>query len=131
MKKEYSYKAFFYSLTGIIMIILFLAISQRCSGQIPKDKQDHLIVGTSIGFMTSTLTINTDKSFVYSMASVTLIAGGKELVYDKWMGKGNPEWKDFGYSVGGAVIGWGIVKIFKMIGNKRTRNYTGMRFNNL
>ena len=121
MKKEYSNKAFFYSLIGMIMVVIFLSISQRCSGQIPKDKQDHLLAGTSIGFMASALTINTDKTFVYSIASVTLIAGGKEIVYDKWMGKGKPEWKDFGYSLGGAVIGWGMIKAIKFICNGKIR----------
>lgn len=124
MKKEFTYKVTFYAILGIF-IILFLSIP-KCQAQIPKDKQDHLLAGTSIGFMSSAMTVNTDKMFLTSMASVTLIAGSKELVYDKWMGKGQPEFKDFAYSVGGAVIGWGVVKVFKLIGNKRTRNYKGM-----
>jgi hypothetical protein len=34
-----------------------------------------------------------------SMAIVALIGAGKELIYDKFMNKGNCEWLDFGFTI--------------------------------
>lgn len=42
-------------------------------------------------------------------AGITLFGWGfgKEIVYDKWMGKGTPEWMDFAADIVGTVIGCG------------------------
>jgi hypothetical protein len=42
-------------------------------------------------------------------AGITLFVWGfgKEIVYDKWMGKGTPEWMDFVADIMGTVIGCG------------------------
>jgi uncharacterized protein YfiM (DUF2279 family) len=86
---------------------------RNCSAQIPKDKQDHFVAGVLIGFSSSALTVNTNKSLITSLSSSVIIGGGKELIYDKWMGKGTPEFKDFAYTIAGSVTGWAIVKLFK------------------
>ena len=38
-------------------------------------------------------------------ASFSLLVGAlKELVYDKWMGKGTPSWGDFGADMVGVIL---------------------------
>ena len=98
-----------------IISILLLFISTLIVAQLPTDKKDHLIAGTLIGFTASTITINTRPivSFAISTGSAVVIGGSKELVYDKWMGKGTPEWSDVGYTVLGSTIGYGMVQGFK------------------
>jgi len=34
-----------------------------------------------------------------------IIGAGKELIYDKWMGKGTPEWKDMHFNLWGGLVG--------------------------
>lgn len=115
MSKEFSYKAFFYSVIGLIMIIAFFAISQKCSSQLPKDKQAHLLAGTLIGFSMSSITVDSKPvvSLVWSLGTTVVIGGGKELIYDKALRMGKPEWKDFGWTMAGSVTGFGIVQGFK------------------
>jgi len=122
MKKEMTYKASFYAWIGIILMILFLSIQANC--QIPKDKQSHLLAGSFIGFSTASLTINAkpEISFICVLGSSTLIGGGKELIYDKWMGKGTPEFKDFAYTVAGGITGYAIVRGFKFACERIGRN---------
>jgi uncharacterized protein YfiM (DUF2279 family) len=98
----------------IILLAVFLILMPvKCNAQIPKDKQDHFVVGIFIGFSGSSLTVNTNKSLITSLSSAVIIGGGKELIYDKWMGRGTPEFKDFAYTVAGSVTGWAVVKLFK------------------
>lgn len=99
------------------IIFILLLISATSSAQLPKDKQDHLLVGTMIGFSASSMTVNQKPiiSFAWSIGSTAVIGGSKELIYDKWMGNGTPEWKDFGWTMIGGVAGFGIVQGFKGI----------------
>ena len=98
----------------------FIIIFTSCQAQLPKDKQNHLVCGSAIGFWASSATINKPiiNSFCWSVGSTVVIGGSKELIYDKWMGKGTPEWKDLGWTVIGGVTGWGIVIGFKVMFNK-------------
>ena len=56
----------------------------------PYDKKWHMILSAAaclfLGLLLPILTA----------AGITLVFGvGKEIVYDKWMGRGTPEWLDF------------------------------------
>ena len=97
-----------------ILIAILLLITSVCQAQLPKDKQNHLVCGSAIGFWASSLTIEKPviNSLCWSVGSTVVIGGSKELIYDKWMGKGTPEWKDLGWTVIGGVTGWGIVTLF-------------------
>jgi len=76
MKKELSYKAFFFSFIGIILLTGFL----KCSAQIPKDKQAHLYIGAGIGAWSMTLPPQHGlKPVAYSFAISTTLGGAKEL----------------------------------------------------
>lgn len=118
-----------------LLIILLLFSFLSVSGQLPKDKQDHLMAGSLIGSWGAFLTINEKplKSFCWSVGPAVVIGGGKELVYDKWMGQGTPEWKDFGWTVVGSVASYGIIrglkwtveKIDKRQNRKYKKNYAG------
>lgn len=37
--------------------------------------------------------------FVIALLATIIVAGAKEVVWDKWMHKGTPEWADFWYSI--------------------------------
>jgi uncharacterized protein YfiM (DUF2279 family) len=113
MKKENKYFCKVILSVWLITIFATVLFCRSCSAQIAKDKQDHFAAGVLIGFSSSALTVNTNKSLITSLSSAVIIGGGKELIYDKWMGKGTPEFKDFAYTVTGSVTGWAIVKLFK------------------
>ena len=97
------------------LTIILLLLTSVCQAQLPKDKQNHLVCGSAIGFWASSATINKPviNSLCWSIGSTVVIGGSKELIYDKWMGKGTPEWKDLGWTVIGGVTGWGIVTLTK------------------
>lgn len=102
---------------NLIIIFAFLSVIATADGQLQPDKKKHLLVGTEIGFAASAMTVNqkTTTSLAWSLGLSAGIGGAKELVYDKWMHKGTPEWADFGYTVLGGAVGFGIVQGFKGI----------------
>ncbi len=89
------------------LITLLLLLPLLGFGQIIKrDKQYYAYAGAVISG-TSLLTaklfkIPKNQAKLYTMISVVAIGGAKELVYDKWMGKGTPEMQDFLYT---SVVG--------------------------
>ena len=117
-----------------LVIILSLVCVSTCSGQIAKDKVDHLLAGGLIGFSTSTFMVEQPaiNSLALSVGNATVIGGCKELVWDKWMGYGTPEWADLGATVAGSVIGWGITMAFKgtILFVDKKNNYKGMTLGN-
>jgi uncharacterized protein YfiM (DUF2279 family) len=121
MTKENKY--FCKAILSVWLITIFTTVlfCRSCSAQITKDKQDHFAAGVFIGFSSSSLTVNTNKSLITSLSSAVIIGGGKELIYDKWMGRGTPEFKDFAYTVAGSVTGWAIVKLFSLEAQKKRR----------
>ena len=124
MKKEYSYKASFYSLIGIILIIIFLALSQRCEGQVQQDKKLHFGAGLVIAPW-GMATVPYKSDFKQSMTGMVWATGagiGKELIYDKGMGMGTAEIKDVGYTVAGAITGVLIVNGVKVVIRKVRKN---------
>jgi len=115
MKEDFQIKVCMWCIIGIIVSILLFLSTSHCKAQIPKDKQDHLLAGTLIGFSMSSITINSkpEISLAWSLGTTVVIGGGKELIYDKALRMGTPEWKDFGWTMMGSVAGFGIVQGFK------------------
>ncbi len=68
---------------------------------IQKDKLLHFFYGTLIAFLTMNISYITGEEAVMICAAV---AAGKELIYDKMMGKGNCEIMGFVYTVAPAVM---------------------------
>jgi hypothetical protein len=101
-----------------IFVILLLMVTIFAKSQmIPEDKQQHFIAGTAIGFWASVATVNKKPmvSLAWSVGASTVIGAGKEIIYDKWMGKGVPEFKDALWTTIGGVAGFGLVQGFKWI----------------
>jgi uncharacterized protein YfiM (DUF2279 family) len=94
------------------IIITFISESS-CNGQIPPDKQQHFAAGYLIGFSTSVITVGQKplKSLVWDVGIATLIGSAKEA-YDM-TGKGTPEIKDLVYTIGGSLLGYGVIQAFK------------------
>ena len=108
-------------------ILLFIGLT--CSAQIPKDKQDHIAVGSLIGFSSTVLTIDKPalNSLAWSVGAATVIGGAKEL-YD--INHGTAEWADLGATVAGGIIGWGLASTFKglcLLHSKRM-GYKGLTY---
>ena len=115
---------------GKLLIILIL-FPTLLGAQIPKDKQDHFAAGVLIGFSSTCITLEQTKpivSFAYALGSAAVIGTGKELIYDKAMGRGTPETKDVLFTIAGGVAGhfivkgfsWGCDKLVKAIARKKT-----------
>lgn len=98
----------------LIIFGLLLTLLTADAQLFAPDKKKHFLVGTEIGFAASSITVNKKPivGFAWSVGLTTVIGGSKELIYDKWMGKGTPEWKDFGCTVLGGVTGFAIVRGF-------------------
>ena len=63
--------------------------------KIGQDKYLHFAVSTSISIVCMGAADITNISVWYGFFAVVLILAWKEIVYDKWMGKGTPELMDF------------------------------------
>jgi glutamate mutase epsilon subunit len=117
-------------------IIFFLvtfttANAQYSKSMIAQDKQLHFVCGYSIGFNTSICVLNQKplNSLVWTVAVTSTIAIGKEW-YD--IKRGTPEVMDIVYTVGGGLIGYGVVQALKFIPEKKRvilarGNYKGIR----
>ena len=112
------------------IIAAILLISVACSAQIPKDKKDHMLVGTAIGFGASAITINKPVmvSLYWSVGATAVIGGTKELI--DLAGKGNAEWADLGATVAGGIIGWGLASTFKGLAllHSKRMGYKGLTY---
>lgn len=68
---------------------------------IADDKKDHVLLGMFIGYPLQLIGLVLDITFglsiffyIGSFIGIALV-GGKEVIYDWYLGKGNPEWWDF------------------------------------
>lgn len=101
----------------LLLLLSFLIFNcpLLLSQTIPYDKQLHYSAGVMVGYPTAVFsyyyTENTAKTFAWTMGTTILVGGGKELIYDKWMNKGTPDVKDFLWTVGGGLTGFGIVRL--------------------
>ena len=93
----------------IILITIILATLATLQGftQIRTDLKKHFAYGAAIsgGTYTVSYLITEDKltSSLIAFGATAAIGAGKELIYDKLMNKGTPEWKDFGATVLGGI----------------------------
>lgn len=68
---------------------------------IAKDKKDHVLLGMFIGYPLMILgfvidqILNVDFMLVFGGVMAIILVGLKELLYDFYLGKGNPELWDF------------------------------------
>lgn len=128
--KEYNYKAFTYSLIGLILIVLILSV-QNCSG-IEVDKKLHIGCGAFAGawgtWVGSVYTDNPEKSALMGFGISALAGGSKELI-DLGSG-GSVEISDFKATLKGGFIGAGLVYIGMKIFKKR-RSYLSFTGNSL
>ena len=99
----------------LILLALLLIYVQSFCQIIPYDKQLHYAAGMMVGYPTAifsyTYTENVSKTFLWTIGTTAFIAGTKEIVYDKWMERGTPEFKDFLWTMGGGLTGFGIVRL--------------------
>lgn len=61
----------------------------------------------SAGFILAVFTTILFKQWWIILVIPALIGLLKELVYDKWMKRGSPEWLDWGFTILGAIL-WSI-----------------------
>ncbi len=80
---------------------------------IQKDKKLHLEAGLAIGGLSYFAGPFLEESIfgksripgcIWSIGMASLAGAGKEIVYDKWMGKGTPDPKDFYFTLAGGII---------------------------
>ena len=68
---------------------------------IADDKKDHVLLGMFVGYPLQILGLILDLMigipifFLIGTIIGLLIVGAKEVIYDWYLGKGNPEWWDF------------------------------------
>lgn len=68
------------------------------------DKIKHIIAGAVIGLVSALLIKIWDRDLMILGALVALIAGAaKELIWDKWLGKGTPEFADAWFTLWGGL----------------------------
>lgn len=103
----------------ITLSTLFSCFSQT----IPIDKQLHLYAGITVGAW-GTLIVPQEtlwKPAAYGMGSAIIAGAGKEII--DFGGFGTPDWKDFGSTVVGGIVGVGIVTGAKVITRKHKKKY--------
>ncbi len=93
---------------------------------IPRDKELHLEAGAAIGGLSYFIGPFLEESIferpripgcVWSIGMAGLAGAGKEIVYDKWMGKGTPDVGDFYFTlVGGVISGVGLRALEGILG---------------
>lgn len=89
----------------LTFLLLFFAIT---SNAWQPDKTKHLIAGAFVSSGVSVIvfqaTQNKRTAIISGVAASILVSAGKELIYDKAMKRGCPEWGDFGAGVIGATV---------------------------
>ena len=123
--KRIEYKAFTYSLIGLILIVLVLSV-QNCAGGVPVDKKLHIGAGafcSTWGTWVGSV-YYPDRPLKSSIIgfSIALTAGiGKEAL-DHVTG-GRAEFKDLQYTILGGVVGalasYGVMKLVQKKHRKR------------
>ncbi len=112
MRKEHTYKFFFYALIGLI---LMFGIA-KLTAQVQPDKALHFGAGAVSSMFFSTFSMPQNeiwKPAIYGMIGATGLGVSKELL--DLAGLGTPEWADLGATMLGAAISMGIIIIVKVI----------------
>jgi hypothetical protein len=80
--------------------------------KITKDKKKHFVLGILIalaGCFAAYFVLGMKENPIYLGSGLGILAGlAKELVWDKWMGKGTPSQMDFVFTLIGAILGGGL-----------------------
>ncbi len=96
------------TLKSLIILSVIVLSSVQTSKAWEQDKTKHVIAGTVITAATSALTFELTKNkrtaFLAGMAATIVAGAAKELIYDKAMGRGTPEFADFGATVMGMSV---------------------------
>ena len=89
------------------------------------DKKAHMFIGFFISFLLTVIISTGDdvnllfefllRGILASLGVVLIIAGAKEIIYDKVLGKGTPEWADFWFTMIGWSLGVILVLLIKLI----------------
>lgn len=83
---------------------------------VPYDKYLHFIGGLLASIAANAAIDYADgNSAVLGTLSSSGFWAGKEIVYDKWMKKGTPDWWDWLWSTIGAIVGTAIYWAFRLI----------------
>jgi hypothetical protein len=101
------------------LIVVLLSISLCVNSQIARDKSLHLCAGTVIGTWGYFTTLNENLQPLHAIIAATIAGAGKELVIDKWLKFGTPDWRDFTYTVAGGIIAAGTVSAIKGVVKNR------------
>lgn len=113
----------------IISLLILSATIKSYSQMIPKDKQLHLYAGAYVGawgMLTPNYPMkdNLWRPVLNGMIWAGAAGAGKELVYDKLLGWGTPDWKDFGATMAGAVLSIGsITTVRAMVMHHRKKSH--------
>jgi hypothetical protein len=80
--------------------------------KITKDKKKHFVVGfliALVGCFIAYFLLGMKENPMVLGSGIAILAGlAKELVWDKWMGKGTPSQMDFLFTLIGAILGGGL-----------------------
>ena len=137
-KKEFSILVGGGAFVMSLLMILVMGLVSRCQAQttpfgwtcpnapkqpfIQSDKQKHIIASAVIYTVSEQglYYLGQKNSEIKAVAIALSIGIGKELVWDKWMQKGTPDWGDFGADCVG-LIGAGLITypINRMLRKKR------------
>ena len=131
MNNGINYKAFTYSLIGLILIVLILSV-QNCAGGVPVDKKLHIACGAFAGswgaWVGSVYTDNPEKSALIGLGISAIAGAGKEII--DYSTGGSVEINDFKATLSGGLIGAGLVYAGMKIFKKR-RSYLSFAGNGL
>lgn len=84
------------------------------------DKLKHIIAGSLIAIVILLLFLLFVKTEMYNwdkgiaFLTIVIVGAGKEVLWDKWLGRGDPDFYDFFATLMGGwatVFAWGIVEL--------------------
>lgn len=76
----------------------------------PFDKQKHLLAGLALSFLVGFLLCP-----LFGLISAAIVGALKEIVWDKWLRKGTPEWWDFWATVAGGLVGYILISFARLV----------------
>jgi len=78
-----------------------------------KDYLYHAIAGFLISFSAAFLIQRfwLPELMLLSVVGAMIVGFTKELIWDKWLGKGTFEWRDIYFTLFGGLLGWIIAEI--------------------
>jgi hypothetical protein len=74
--------------------------------QLPQDKANHFLYGSVIFLLIAAITTP-----LIGLVAATLIGAGKEIINDKLLKNGSPDFLDFAATAAGAIVGYFCTKL--------------------